>query len=62
MPEMVTITVDDETIETEEGTSVLTAALDAGICIPNLCYIPETRPPERVAFAWSRLKRTVAGK
>ncbi len=44
MPEMVTITVDDETIEIEEGTTVLKAALDAGICIPNLCYIPEVRP------------------
>ncbi len=44
MSEMVTITVDDETVETPEGTSVLAAALEAGICIPNLCYLPETTP------------------
>ncbi len=44
MSEMVTITVDDQTIEVEEGASVLKAALEAGICIPNLCYIPEARP------------------
>jgi NADH dehydrogenase/NADH:ubiquinone oxidoreductase subunit G len=42
MPETITITVDGETIETTEGTSVLTAALQAGICIPNLCFLPET--------------------
>lgn len=44
MREMVTITVDDQTIETPEGTSVLAAALEAGICIPNLCYLPGTTP------------------
>jgi NADH dehydrogenase/NADH:ubiquinone oxidoreductase subunit G len=42
MPEMVSITVDDESIETPEGTSVLAAALEAGICIPNLCDLPNT--------------------
>ena len=44
MPEPITITIDEQEVETEEGTSVLKAALDAGICIPNLCYIPEARP------------------
>ena len=44
MSEMVTLTIDDETIEVEEGTSVLEAALGAGICIPNLCYIPGAKP------------------
>jgi bidirectional [NiFe] hydrogenase diaphorase subunit len=44
MPETITITVDDETIETSEGTTVLEAALGAGICIPNLCHLPETTP------------------
>ena len=44
MAETVTITVDDEEIETTEGASVLAAALEAGICIPNLCYLPETSP------------------
>ena len=44
MAEMVTLTVDGETIETEEGTSVLKAAINAGICIPNLCYLPGLKP------------------
>ena len=44
MPETVSITIDGETVETLEGTSVLAAALEAGICIPNLCYLPETNP------------------
>ena len=44
MCETVTITIDDETVETTEGTSVLAAALEAGICIPNLCYLPEAPP------------------
>jgi bidirectional [NiFe] hydrogenase diaphorase subunit len=44
MSELVTITIDEECIEVEEGTSVLKAALDAGICIPNLCYLPELKP------------------
>jgi len=44
MPETVTITVDGEAIETEEGTSVLQAALQAGICIPNLCFLPDAKP------------------
>jgi formate dehydrogenase alpha subunit len=42
MPDLVSITVDEESIETPEGTSVLTAALGAGICIPNLCDLPNT--------------------
>jgi bidirectional [NiFe] hydrogenase diaphorase subunit len=41
MSETVTITIDGETIETPEGTSVLAAALSAGICIPNLCWLPK---------------------
>jgi bidirectional [NiFe] hydrogenase diaphorase subunit len=44
MCETVTITIDGETVETTEGASVLAAALEAGICIPNLCYLPETPP------------------
>jgi NADH dehydrogenase/NADH:ubiquinone oxidoreductase subunit G len=44
MTEMVTITIDDDTIEVEEGTNVLKAALDNGICIPNLCYLPGSNP------------------
>ncbi len=44
MAETITITVDGETVETTAGTSVLEAALNAGICIPNLCFLPETTP------------------
>ncbi len=44
MPKRVTITVDGATIRTPEGTSVLDAALEAGICIPNLCHMPGTTP------------------
>ena len=42
MSNTVTLTIDDETVETEAGTSVLVAALEAGICIPNLCFLPGT--------------------
>jgi bidirectional [NiFe] hydrogenase diaphorase subunit len=41
---MVTITVDGATISTPEGSSVLDAALMAGICIPNLCHVPSVSP------------------
>jgi NADH dehydrogenase/NADH:ubiquinone oxidoreductase subunit G len=44
MAETITLTVDGETVETTAGTSVLEAALNAGICIPNLCFLPETTP------------------
>jgi NADH dehydrogenase/NADH:ubiquinone oxidoreductase subunit G len=44
MGNLVTITVDGETIETPEGGNVLEAALQAGICIPNLCYLPDGKP------------------
>lgn len=44
MSDTVTLTIDGETIEVEAGTTVLEAALGAGICIPNLCYIPDARP------------------
>lgn len=41
---MVSITIDGESVETPEGSSVLYAALNGGICIPNLCALPEVRP------------------
>ncbi|MCP4603070.1 MAG: (2Fe-2S)-binding protein [Proteobacteria bacterium] len=44
MAETITITIDDEDIDVEEGANVLKAALEAGICIPNLCYLPELKP------------------
>ncbi|NIA12810.1 MAG: 4Fe-4S dicluster domain-containing protein [Nitrospiraceae bacterium] len=44
MPEMVTLAIDEQEVEVEEGTNVLAAALGAGICIPNLCYLPGLKP------------------
>lgn len=44
MPEMITLTIDGEAVETPEGTTVLAAALNAGICIPNLCWLPRVTP------------------
>jgi len=35
----VTLSVDDKTIEAEEGTSLLQVCLDNNIYIPNLCYL-----------------------
>jgi len=40
----ITFTIDGQTVETTEGTTVLQAALDAGIFIPNLCYSPLLEP------------------
>ena len=44
MRKTVTITVNGATIQTPEGTSVLDASLEAGICIPNLCHMPGVSP------------------
>ena len=44
MRKMVNITVDGARIRTPEGTSVLDAALEAGICIPNMCHVPGVSP------------------
>jgi NADH dehydrogenase/NADH:ubiquinone oxidoreductase subunit G len=60
---MVTITVDGATIRTPEGTSVLDAALEAGICIPNLCHMGDITPigacrvciVEVVKNGWSKM-------
>ncbi len=41
---MITLTIDNIAVETEEGTSVLSAALDAGIYVPHLCSHPAIRP------------------
>jgi len=46
MPEnnKITFTLDGRPIETTPGKSVLQAALDAGVYIPNLCYSPLLEP------------------
>jgi ferredoxin len=40
----ITITVDDQQVETEPGKMVLEAALQAGIYVPYLCYHPGMKP------------------
>jgi bidirectional [NiFe] hydrogenase diaphorase subunit len=43
---MVKITVDNQEIEVEEGTTVLKACLENGIYVPNLCFLESmTNPP-----------------
>ena len=41
----VTLMIDGKTVTVPEGTSVLWAALDNGIYIPNLCAIREKETP-----------------
>ncbi|HOW97323.1 MAG TPA: FAD-dependent oxidoreductase [Kiritimatiellia bacterium] len=38
------LTIDGKTVEARDGQTVLQAALDAGLYIPNLCYHPDLRP------------------
>lgn len=40
----IAFTIDGRRLETAKGTTVLQAALDAGIYIPNLCYSPKLEP------------------
>ena len=42
--ETITLNIDGREVKTERGKSVLEAALDAGIYIPNLCYHPDLSP------------------
>ena len=44
MAGVVTLTIDGQQVETPQGSTVLEAALQAGICIPNLCYLPGLPP------------------
>lgn len=41
---MATLTVDDQTIQAPEGSSVLSACLAAGITIPHLCWLEGDEP------------------
>jgi len=41
---MIRLNINDRKIETEAGKTVLEAALEAGIYIPNLCYHPDLSP------------------
>lgn len=40
----INITIDEQQVETSEGTTVLEAAREAGIYIPTLCYHPSLTP------------------
>src|SRR5918995_964708 len=44
-PELVTITVDDRSVEVPKGTGLIETALAAGIEIPVFCYEPRLGPP-----------------
>ncbi|BBO71306.1 hypothetical protein DSCA_52360 [Desulfosarcina alkanivorans] len=46
---MITLTVDDRTIEAPEGSSVLSACLAAGITIPHLCWLEADTPADAPA-------------
>jgi formate dehydrogenase beta subunit len=43
-PATIKVTIDGKDVETTAGTSVLQAALDAGIYIPHLCHHPDLAP------------------
>jgi formate dehydrogenase alpha subunit len=44
MPDHVNLTIDDAPIRAARGTTVLEAALEAGIYIPHLCHHPDLKP------------------
>ncbi|WP_054702661.1 2Fe-2S iron-sulfur cluster-binding protein, partial [Desulfosarcina cetonica] len=46
---MVTLTVDDRSIQAPEGSSVLAACLSAGIYIPHLCWLEGDTPEDAPA-------------
>ncbi len=46
---MVTLTADDRTIQAQEGSSVLSACLSAGIYIPHLCWLEADAPADAPA-------------
>jgi len=41
---MIQISINDQQLQVEKGKTVLEAALDAGVYIPNLCYHPDLPP------------------
>ncbi len=44
MPNMISLTIDDQSIQTPAGTTILAAARQAGIKIPTLCHHPALPP------------------
>ena len=45
MAKKITITIDGQKIETEEGRNLVTVAQEKGIFIPSLCYYEHIDPP-----------------
>ena len=45
----ITLTVDDQTIQTQDNSSVLSACLSAGIYIPHLCWLETDAPADAPA-------------
>ena len=43
--DLIELTIEGRHVKAEPGTKILKAAMDAGIYIPNLCYIPEADLP-----------------
>jgi len=43
--DLIELTIEGRNVKAEPGTKILKAALDAGIYIPNLCYLPESDLP-----------------
>ena len=43
-PNSINLTIDGKSVKARPGSSVLEAALEAGIYIPNLCYDPDLKP------------------
>ena len=41
MPNMIKLTINDEEVEVEEGTTILDAARKVNIDIPTLCFLKE---------------------
>jgi len=48
---MLTIYIDEKTVECSEGATILEAADSAGIYIPRLCYHPDLPPAKEVSYA-----------
>ena len=44
--EQIELTIDGKKVTAKKGNKILEAALDAGIYIPNLCFIPEADLPQ----------------
>ena len=55
----ITLTINDKEVNAKKGSTVLEAALNAGIYIPTLCYAPDLKPYGPVDFAWFQFGQRV---